>query len=80
MKMPTRSPLRMPRLTQRGGQAVGLGGHFPVGGCFTLEDQAGAFRAQPGGFIQEMEDRHGGIVEVVRHAGIVMGEPGTEWS
>ena len=28
---------------------------------FILEDQAGALRAEPGGLIQEMEDRHGGI-------------------
>ena len=58
------------------GQPVGSIGNFPVGGGFTLEDQADAFRAQPGGFVQEMEDRHGGIIEACRHTGIVMGEPG----
>ena len=61
---------------QRGSQAVGLVSDFPVGGGFALEDQADALRAQPGGFIQEVEDRHGGIVEPGGHAGVVMGEPG----
>ena len=50
---------------------VGLLGDLPVVECFILEDETGSLRAAPGGFIQEVEDRDGGVVEVGRNTRIV---------
>ena len=64
-------------VVQIGSQVISLGCHFPVSACFAFEDQADALRAQPGGFIQQVEDWHGGVVEMRGHAGVVVLEPGT---
>jgi len=48
------------------------------GGAVACPSSLGVRRAAaaPGGFVEEVEDRHGGIVKLRRHAGVVAGEPG----
>ena len=51
---------------------VCLIGNLLVGAGFTLVDQADAFRAQPGGFVQEVKDWHFGVIKMCWHTGIIM--------